>query len=74
MVTTTRFVLRDTTGDCDPIHNGCRWGLPHFPIFYKKSIVVIADFCHGHRVTSSLAVLSRGHRQFSAAVTWSPAV
>jgi len=31
----------------------------------------MADFCHGHWVTSSLGVWSHSHQHFISVVTWS---
>jgi len=37
--------------------------LLHFTVLYKRSHVVLVDFCHGHPVTRSLGMWSRGFGQ-----------
>jgi len=57
-VVTASALLGAATRDCEPIYGGCKFGLPYFPIFYKK-------------VTQSRRIFpqSLGHRQFSSVVT-----
>ena len=63
MVTPISIVLRAATGIVTPYTADVGVAYRNTPYTTEKSHSHV-DFCDSHRVTGSLAVQSRGHRQF----------